>query len=185
MNIKRYLITLISILVLTAVFGTALASPEISDNKDFTASGQGVTTSAEIVDLQKANLLMDNIDLQFPTYLPDDFKQESVIYNEPPARIKDSLRNFNADSVKEVTIRYRDQTDSTKWIDYTTKKIEIELVDENVQQIEINGVQGQYLQSEEKGIEIYNWFSNGASHFVVAKNGIENSQVLNFVNSIK
>lgn len=185
MNIKRYLVTLISILVLTTAFGTALASPDINANKENVKEGHAITTAAETVDLEKAKDLMDNIDLHLPTLLPDNFKQESVIYNEPPAIIRNSLHNFDEDFVKEVTIRYRDQKDPTKWIDYTTKKMEIELVDKNVQQIEINGVQGQYLESKEKGIRVYNWFSNGASHFVVAKYGIEESQILNFINSIK
>ncbi|TYA12219.1 hypothetical protein FRY98_16030 [Paenibacillus faecis] len=185
MNIKRYSITLISVLLLTAVFGTALASPDINTNQDTITEGQAITTAAEIVDLENAEILMDNIDLHLPTVLPDNFQQESVIYNEPPAIINNSLRNLNEDSVKEVTIRYRDQSDATKWIDYTTKEMEIELIDENVQQIEINGVQGQFLESKEKGIKVYNWFSNGASHFVIAKDGIDESQILSFINSIK
>lgn len=137
MNIKRYLVTLISILVLTTAFGTALASPDINANKENVKEGHAITTAAETVDLEKAKDLMDNIDLHLPTLLPDNFKQESVIYNEPPAIIRNSLHNFDEDSVKEVTIRYRDQKDPTKWIDYTTKKMEIELVDKNVHKLKL------------------------------------------------
>ncbi|AIQ15680.1 hypothetical protein H70357_02440 [Paenibacillus sp. FSL H7-0357] len=185
MIIKRYLITLISLLVLTTAFGTVLASPETTPDNNPVSGGHGIISSAETIDLKEAETLMDNIDLHLPSVLPDNFKQESVIYNTPPEKISKSLRNLNEDSVKEVTIRYRDQTEPSNWIDYTTKKMEIDLVDENVKQIEINGVLGQYLESKEKGIKVFNWHFKGASHFVIAKSGIDESQLWDFVNSIK
>ncbi|GIO38394.1 hypothetical protein J41TS12_32550 [Paenibacillus antibioticophila] len=185
MNIKRYLITLITLLVLTTALGTALASPETTSGSNSDLGGRSISTAAEKIDLNEAEILMDHIDLHLPSVLPDNFEQESVIYSTPPEIINKALRTLNEDSVKEVTIRYRDHTEPSNWIDYTTKKMEIDLVDKNVKSIEINGVTGQYLESEEKGIKVFNWHFDGASHFVIATSGIDQSQLWDFVNSIK
>lgn len=86
MIIKRYLITLISLLVLTTAFGTVLASPETTPDNNPVSGGHGIISSAETIDLKEAETLMDNIDLHLPSVLPDNFKQESVIYNTPPEK---------------------------------------------------------------------------------------------------
>ncbi|KWX80692.1 hypothetical protein AMQ84_02710 [Paenibacillus riograndensis] len=179
---KRYFITLISILALTGIIGTALASPPKNEES---FSGNSITSSAKTVNINEAKEMLGSTELQLPTELPVNFYQDSIIYNEPTSVFSEKARSkVDIDELKEITIRYRDKTDNTSWIDYTTKKMEIEIMDEDAEDITINGVDGQFKNFPEQGYAAYNWFKDGVSHFIVAKN-TPNEKVMKFIESIK
>ncbi|WP_379134502.1 hypothetical protein [Paenibacillus sp. sgz500958] len=180
---KRYLITLISILALTGIIGTTLASP--SNNGEKFVSGHSVTSSAKVLNANEAKEVFGNTELQLPSKLPTNFYQESIIYNEPTTILNENVRaKVDVEKFKEVTIRYRNTTDNTSWIDYTTKKMEIVIMDEDAKDILINGVHGQFKSIPEQGYIAYSWFKGGLSHFIIAKN-TSNEKIIEFIESVK
>ncbi|RED75745.1 hypothetical protein [Cohnella phaseoli] len=182
---KRFIISTI-FLISVSISGIVFASSgDISTNngvKHEVRSDNNIVTKPSTITVEKAKELLTNIEFQLPTYVPNNLIVESVIYNEPPSQFPNGVMP-NIDLDKEITIRYRDTSNEENWIDYTTKKRRIELADDGVKSIVLNGLEVQYLELTGKNIVAYNWFSKGASHMVIARGDISKDQLIKFVTS--